>query len=65
MAELIERAQADGTMRKDFTADDIPSLMRGLARATAPQDSGPPAMTWDRYLEIMLAGLHAARKAPI
>jgi AcrR family transcriptional regulator len=59
MAELIERAKADGTMRADFAADDVPSLMRGLARATAPQDSGPPAMTWDRYLEIMLAGLRA------
>jgi AcrR family transcriptional regulator len=57
--QLIERAKADGTMRADFSADDVPSLMRGLARATAPQKSGPPAMTWERYLEIMLAGLRA------
>jgi AcrR family transcriptional regulator len=55
--ELIERAQASGSMRADFTADDVPSLMRGLARATASHDSGPPAMSWERYLEIMLAGL--------
>jgi AcrR family transcriptional regulator len=59
MGELIERAKADGSMRSDFTADDVPSLMRGLARATAPQGSGPPAMSWERYLEIMLAGLRA------
>jgi AcrR family transcriptional regulator len=59
MGQLIERARADGAMRADFTADDVPSLMRGLARATAPQQSGPPAMSWDRYLEIMLAGLRA------
>lgn len=58
-SELIERAQASGAMRADFSAEDIPSLMRGLARATAPQPSGPPAITWERYLEIMLAGLAA------
>ena len=55
--ELIERAQASGSMRADFTADDVPSLMRGLARATASHGMGPPAMSWERYLEIMLAGL--------
>jgi AcrR family transcriptional regulator len=57
--ELIERAKASGAMRADFTADDVPSLMRGLARATACHGSGPPAMSWERYLEIMLAGLRA------
>jgi AcrR family transcriptional regulator len=55
--ELIARAQASGAMRADFSAGDVPSLMRGLARATAPQSTGPPSMTWERYLEIMLAGL--------
>jgi AcrR family transcriptional regulator len=55
--QLIERAQAQGTMRSDFTAEDVPSLMRGLARATASHGDGPPAMSWERYLEIMLAGL--------
>ena len=59
--ELIERAQASGAMRADFGADDVPSLMRGLARATAPHDTGPPAMSWERYLEIMLAGLRPPR----
>jgi AcrR family transcriptional regulator len=57
--ELIERAKASGSMRADFSADDVPSLMRGLARATATYDGGPPAMSWERYLEIMLAGLRA------
>ena len=57
VSELIERAKASGTMRADFMAEDVPSLMRGLARATAPQDNGPPAMSWERYLDIMLAGL--------
>jgi AcrR family transcriptional regulator len=57
--KLIERAQAAGSMRADFTAEDVPSLMRGLARATASYGDGPPAMSWERYLEIMLAGLRA------
>jgi|GraSoiStandDraft_4_1057263.scaffolds.fasta_scaffold14970_5 AcrR family transcriptional regulator len=56
---LIANAQAQGAMRPDFSVDDIPSLMRGLARATAPQNDGPPAISWERYLEIMLAGLRA------
>jgi AcrR family transcriptional regulator len=57
--ELIEGAKARGAMRADFTVDDIPSLMRGLARATAPQANGPPAIDWERYLAIILAGLRA------
>ena len=57
--QLIERAKASGAMRGEFTTDDIPSLMRGLARATATQPSGPPAISWERYLDIMLAGLRA------
>ena len=59
VSELIERAQASGAMRPDFSAADVPSMMRGLVRATAPQESGPPAMSWERYLEIMLGGLAA------
>jgi AcrR family transcriptional regulator len=57
--QLIERAKASGAMRAEFTTDDIPSLMRGLARATATHPSGPPAISWERYLDIMLAGLSA------
>jgi AcrR family transcriptional regulator len=56
---LIADAQAQGALRRDFSVDDIPSVMRGLARATAPQNDGPPAISWERYLEIMLAGLRA------
>ena len=57
--ELIERAQATGAMRADFSVDDIPSMMCGLARATAPRETAPPPMSWERYLEIIIAGLRA------
>jgi AcrR family transcriptional regulator len=63
--ELIERAKADGAMRTDFSVDDIPSIMRGLARATAPREQAPPPMRWERYLEIILAGLRAPADAPL
>ena len=61
--ELVERAQATGAMRADFSADDIPSMMCGLARATAPRGARRRAMSWERYLEIIIAGLRARRPA--
>ena len=63
-AELVEGAKASGAMRADFTADDIPSIMCGLARATASRQDGPPPMSWERYLEIILAGLRPPASDP-
>jgi AcrR family transcriptional regulator len=56
-SELVERAKATGKLRPDFQVEDIGSLMCGLGRATAQRDSGPPPMSWERYVEILLAGL--------
>jgi len=58
--QLVDRARARGRIRPDFTADDVPSLMCGLGRATAPREGAPPPMSWQRYLEIMLAGLRTS-----
>lgn len=56
MDPLVRRAQDAGELRPDFDATDIPALICGLGRATrAPR--GGKAMSWERYLEIMLAGL--------
>ena len=57
-AELIERAKADGKLRADTEPWDVPGLICGIGRAvrSAP---GAPAMTWERHLEIILAGLRA------
>jgi AcrR family transcriptional regulator len=63
--ELIERAKAEGAMRADFSVDDIPSIMCGLARATAPRENAPRAMSWERYLEIIIAGLRAPGSTPL
>jgi AcrR family transcriptional regulator len=58
VAELVSRAQAAGQMRGDVGADDIPGLVCGLGR-TIRGGTGP-TMSWERYLDIMLAGLRAA-----
>jgi AcrR family transcriptional regulator len=56
-AELVERAQAAGALRPDISADDVPSLICGLGRAVRAGPDGAPTMSWERYLDILLAGL--------
>ena len=55
---LIDRAKAEGKLRADTEPWDVPGLICGIGRAvrTAP---GAPALTWQRHLEIILAGLRA------
>ncbi|MGH2953556.1 MAG: TetR/AcrR family transcriptional regulator [Solirubrobacterales bacterium] len=63
-AELVGRAQRSGELRQDLVPDDIPSLVCGLGRAVRANPGGK-SMHWERYLEIMLAGMRApARPAP-
>jgi AcrR family transcriptional regulator len=57
-AALVERAQAAGELRPEIGAQDIAMLMCGLGRATGP-GSFDHAMSWERYLEIIIAGLRA------
>jgi AcrR family transcriptional regulator len=57
-AALVERAQATGKLRSDVGADDIAMLMCGLGRATGP-GAFDHAMSWERYLEIIVAGLRS------
>jgi AcrR family transcriptional regulator len=52
--ELIVRAQAAGTMRQDFGADDMPMLMCGVSASMAHG-----GWEWARHLEIVLDGLRA------
>ena len=57
-AELVARVQAEGRLRADIVAEDIPALVCGIGRAV-DAGSGEPTMPWDRYLKIILAGLSA------
>lgn len=56
--ELIARAKAQGTLRDDFEADDLPCLMCGLGNVVMSASS---EAHWRRYLNILLAGLRAER----
>ncbi len=61
LRELVKRAQAADKLRGDFSADDIPGLVCGLGRATRAGDFCSKALSWQRYLEIVIAGLRASR----
>ena len=56
--EVVARAHASGQLRDDIVAEDVPSLICGLGRAVRAND-GRPAMSWERHLDIILAGLRA------
>jgi len=56
--EVLARAQASGELRADLVPEDVPALVCGLGRAVRSEVERP-TMSWDRFLEIMLAGLRA------
>ncbi len=58
--ELTTRAAAAGTVSPGITASDVLALilaMRGLAQATGDATAGD----WQRFLDIHIAGMRAAR----
>jgi AcrR family transcriptional regulator len=59
-AELVERAKATGELRPDFVQSDIPNLICGLGRATRAREGALD--NWERYVDIMLAGLRAGER---
>lgn len=56
--QVVKRAQASGQLRPDIVAWDIPALICGVGRAIRVEP-GAPTMSWERYLDIILAGLRA------
>ena len=58
VATMIDRAKAEGKLRADTTPWDVPGLICGIGRAVRAAP-GVPALTWQRHLEIILAGLRA------
>ena len=60
----IERAQRQGTLRSDFTAEDLPVLFwsgERVIHATAPV----APEYWRRYLALVLDGLRAEAATPL
>ena len=60
-ADLLARAQAEGTLRPDVRADDIPVLMCGMSRVVEMQAAtcGRGGGGWERYFALLLDGLRA------
>ena len=56
LTELVERAKAEGKLRADFRATDIPLLVMMLSRLAHTHRTLGPVMA-KRYLEIVLKGL--------
>jgi AcrR family transcriptional regulator len=52
--KLIDRAQAAGTMRKDFSAAEMPMLMCGISATMA---NGGPGFDWRRHMALVLDAL--------
>lgn len=55
---LIDRGQAAGVIRPDFSARDVGMVMCGVAAA---MHHGHPAWDWQRHLGFVLDGLRAQR----
>lgn len=63
VTRLVERAQADGSLRDDVQATDIPLLQIMLGSLSeCTREADPEA--WRRYLGIITDGLRARRDAP-
>ena len=56
--ELMDRAKAEGAMRADAGAFDVPVIM--MAASSAVMQTLPGEEAWRRYIELMLDGLRAS-----
>lgn len=64
LARVIERAHEQGTLRADFTPDDLPLVFWTANRVIElTQDVAPDY--WRRYLALLLDGLRPAAATPL
>lgn len=54
LRELVERGRAAGVLRADAEWSDVPMIITALSHV-----GGPPGASWQRMLELALAGLRA------
>jgi AcrR family transcriptional regulator len=64
LRRLIERAQKQGMLRPDFTAEDLPLVFWTGGRVIETTASVAPDY-WRRYLGLVLDGLRAASATPL
>jgi AcrR family transcriptional regulator len=61
---MIERAQSQGTLRADFTAEDLPLLFWTSNRVIEMTAAIAPAY-WRRHLALLLDGMRAPAATPL
>jgi AcrR family transcriptional regulator len=54
--KLVGRARAEGELREDFDALDIPMIMCGVCAAMDHRKAG---WDWERFLEVVLSGMRS------
>ena len=66
LRQVVARAQAEGRLREDFSAEDVPLLFRALGRVIEATGETAPEL-WRRYLALTVDGLgaEAARPLPV
>jgi AcrR family transcriptional regulator len=64
LVELVSRAQLQGTLRLDLSADDLPMLLWGGDGVIDCATNVSPDI-WRRYLGIVLDGLRADAATPL
>ena len=64
VTELIARAQAQGTLRPDFTPEDVPLLFWSGGRVAQMTSDVVPEL-WRRYLGLLLDGLRTSAATPL
>ncbi len=60
VARLVERAQAEGALRRDFSATDVPLIAYLLASVAEYAGAVSPDI-WRRYLALIIDGMRASR----
>jgi AcrR family transcriptional regulator len=61
---MIERAQEQGTLRRDFAAEDVPLLFWTTDRVIEQTTADAPEY-WRRWLGLLLDGLRAEAATPL
>ena len=64
MRQLVERAQADGSLRADFVPEDMPLVFMTGGRVLEASRGVAPDL-WRRYLGLLLDGLRAEGATPL
>jgi AcrR family transcriptional regulator len=62
--QLVERAQADGSLRRDLTPEDLVTMLCGCGRVVELTVEQAPDY-WKRHVALLLDGLRASAATPL